>query len=212
VAPYCRKLLGELSDAGVGVVDLLPVFLAARAGEEPLYMPQDTHWTNRGVRLAARAIAAAARQRPDVDGLPVDTVEYGIREVTCTRAGDIGEMLTEEERSGYRPMKLAARQVLTPGGQPYVDDPQSPLVVLGDSFTGVFQLEDCKHAGLSAHLARELGMPVDLIMAQGSGPKIRGQFARRGHDAVSAKKLVIWTVVSRDLYNYWAPWEPIKVP
>jgi hypothetical protein len=84
--------------------------------------------------------------------------------------------------------------------------------MLGDSFTGVFHLEDCKHAGLSAHVARELGMPVDLIMAQGSGPRIRGQLARRGHDAVSAKKLVIWTVAARDLYNYWAPWDLIKVP
>jgi hypothetical protein len=55
-------------------------------------------------------------------------------------------------------------------------------------------------------------MPVDLIMAQGSGPRIRGQLARRGHDAIAAKKLVIWTVVSRDLYNYWAPWDLIRLP
>lgn len=84
--------------------------------------------------------------------------------------------------------------------------------MLGDSFTGVFHFEDCRHAGLSAHLANELGMPVDLIMAQGSGPRIRGQLARRGHDEIERKKLVIWTMVSRDLYDYWAPWGLVKLP
>lgn len=212
VAPYCRKLLGELSAAGVGIVDLLPHFLAARDGEEPLYMTQDTHWTNRGVRLAAKLIAETVKQRAVKDALPLGSVAYTTREVTCTRLGDICPMLTDEEALHYRPLQLTAQQVLNPDGSEYVDDPESPLVMLGDSFTGVFQLEDCKHAGLSAHVARELGMPVDLIMAQGSGPRIRGQFARRGHDAIGQKKLVIWTVAARDLYNYWAPWELIKVP
>ena len=33
-----------------------------------------------------------------------------------------------------------------------------------------------------------------------------------GHDAIEAKRLIIWTVVSRDLYDYWAPWELIELP
>src|SRR5260221_6956233 len=58
VNPLQRKLLASLSDKGVEVVDLLPIFLAARAagdggGNEPLYQHQDTHWTDRGLRLAA---------------------------------------------------------------------------------------------------------------------------------------------------------------
>jgi hypothetical protein len=211
-APYCRKLLGELAQAGVGVVDLLPRFIDARGGDEPLYMAQDVHWTNRGVRLAAQVIADAVRARPVHSALPLESVAYAARDATCTRLGDICPMLTDEERIAYRPAKLAARQVVNPDGSLYEDDPESPLVMLGDSFTGVFELEDCKHAGLSAQVALDLGLPVDLIMAQGSGPRIRGQLARRGHDAISAKKLVIWTVVSRDLYNYWAPWDVIRIP
>lgn len=212
VAPYCRKLLGELTQAGVAVVDLLPAFLAAREGEEPLHMPHDTHWTPRAVQLAARLIAEAVRERPVHAALPAGSVAYTTREATFTRLGDIVTMLPDQEKIPYRPMRLRAQQVIAPGGAQYQDDPGSPLVMLGDSFTGVFHLEDCKHAGLSAHLARELGMPVDLIMAQGSGPRIRGQLARRGPAAISEKKLVIWTVVSRDLYAYWAPWEVIKLP
>jgi len=213
VAPYCRKLLGELAAAGVEIVDLLPTFIEQRgAGDDLLYMPQDTHWAPRGVELAARLIAERVRQYPWYESLRPQQVQYSVKQVNFTRLGDICEMLTDQEKLAYRPLRLTAQQVVAPGGTLYVDDPDSPIVMLGDSFTGVFHFEDCQHAGLSAHLAKDLSLPVDLIMAQGSGPRIRGQLARRGHDAIEAKKLVIWTVVARDLYNYWAPWEIIKLP
>ena len=86
------------------------------------------------------------------------------------------------------------------------------MVVLGDSFTGVFHLEDCRHAGFTAHLAHRLGLAVDLIMAQGSGPTIRKRLARRGKDAIQSKRLVVWTVVNRDFYQYWAAWKRIPLP
>ncbi len=213
VAPYCRKLLGELAAAGVEIVDLLPTFIEQRGvGDDLLYMPQDTHWAPRGVELAARLIAERVRQYPWYESLRPQQVQYSVKQVNFTRLGDICEMLTDQEKLAYRPLRLTAQQVVAPGGTLYVDDPDSPIVMLGDSFTGVFHFEDCQHAGLSAHLAKDLSLPVDLIMAQGSGPRIRGQLARRGHDAIEAKKLVIWTVVARDLYNYWAPWEIIKLP
>jgi len=213
VAPYCRKLLAELAAAGVETVDLLPTFIEEREAEgELLYMPQDTHWTPRGVQLAAKLIAERVRQYPWYKPLRAERVEYSVKDISFTRLGDICEMLTDQEKLAYRPLRLTAQQVVAPDGTLYTDDPESPIVMLGDSFTGVFHFEDCQHAGLSAHQAKELSLPVDLIMAQGSGPRIRGQLARRGHDAIEAKKLIIWTVVARDLYNYWAPWEIITLP
>jgi len=213
VAPQCRKFLSELDAAGVGVVDLLPAFMAARdADPVPLYMPQDTHWTPRGLNLAARLIAQRVREYPWLAQTGAQPERYGLRPASCTRLGDIVGMLPEAERAAYRPMQLEAQQVVGADETLYTDDPASPLVMLGDSFTGVFQFEDCKHAGVSAHLARELGLPIDLIMAQGSGPRIRGQLARRGPEGLADKRLVIWTMVSRDLYNYWADWEVIKLP
>ncbi len=213
VAPYCRKLLSELDAAGVQVVDLLPAFMAERdAAEEPLYMPQDTHWTNRGVRLAARLMAQRIRTCPWYPEVGAQPDRYRVRPATCTRLGDIVGMLPEAERAAYRPMQLEAQQVVGADGSLYTDDRAAPIVMLGDSFTGVFHFEDCRHAGLSAHLARELGLPIDLIMAQGSGPRIRGQLARRGPDGLAGKRLVIWTMVSRDLYNYWADWDLIRLP
>jgi len=213
VAPYCRKLMAELAEAGVELVDLLPAFIDARApAPDALYQDCDAHWTNRGVRLAASRIAERVKGYGWYAGLGGRPEAYATREATFRRRGDLCDMLAPDEKLAFRPQELKALQVIDPDGQLYADDPSSPIVVLGDSFTGVFELEDCKHAGLTAHLARELGVPIDLIMAQGSGPTIRGRFVRRGPDAIAQKKLVVWTVVSRDLYHYWSPWKLIPVP
>jgi alginate O-acetyltransferase complex protein AlgJ len=82
-------------------------------------------------------------------------------------------------------------------------------VILGDSFTGVYQLTDAEHAGLSAHIAREIGYPVDLVMSYGGGPNVRHKLLRRGEAALAQKQLVVWVMADRDLYNYWEDWEPL---
>ena len=213
VAPYGRKLASELTEVGVQLVDLLPAFIEQREVDgQPLYMPADTHWTPRGLQLAAKLIADRIRRCPSFVALRPNVGRFTTQAVECTRRGDICDMLTDSEKLKYPPLKLTAEQVLAPDGSLYEDDPESPIVVLGDSFTGVFHYEDCEHAGLSAHLARKLRMSVDLIMAQGSGPKIRGRLARRGAEAIDNKKIVVWTCVTRDLYNYWAPWDLIELP
>ncbi|HJN18041.1 MAG TPA: hypothetical protein QGH10_21255 [Armatimonadota bacterium] len=213
VSPYVRKLAAELTAAGVECVDLLPEFIAQRDIDgDLLYMPTDTHWTPRGAELAAKIVADRVRQYEWYLPMRADQVKYTTQPAPFTRRGDICDMLMDAEKLKYPPMKLTGTQIVAPDGSLYEDDPDSSIVMLGDSFTGVFHFEDCQHAGVSAHVAKQLGTPLDLISAQGSGPRIRGQFARRGADAINAKKLVIWTCVTRDLYEYWAPWDIIKLP
>ena len=63
INPYGRKFLLQLSTAGVEAVDLLPSYLQVRKAEGiGLYQPQDTHWTDRGLRLAARMIGERVRR------------------------------------------------------------------------------------------------------------------------------------------------------
>jgi hypothetical protein len=104
---------------------------------------------------------------------------------------------------------LVAHQVLTPDQQPYSDDPASPIVLLGDSFTAVYQLMDAEHAGVSAHVARGIGYPLDLVMSYGGGPNVRQKLLRGGWEALSGKRLVIWMMTARDLYDYWEDWESL---
>ena len=212
VTPYTRKLMLELESAGVEVVDLLPALVNARKDDESIYMKQDTHWSPNGAYISAKIIADKIKKYPWFSDVCKKPIQYKIKEVKFNRGGDIRDMLPDNEKITYRPMSLVAQQVLNPDGSIYKDDESSPIVILGDSFCGVFEVEDPKYAGLSAHIAKELGMPVDLMVAYGSGPGIRKNLARRGANVIQSKKLVIWTTAARDLYNYWAPWDLIKLP
>jgi hypothetical protein len=82
-------------------------------------------------------------------------------------------------------------------------------VMLGDSYTGVYQLTDAEHAGVSAHLAKGVSYPVDLVMSYGGGPNVRNKLLSRGADDLNHKKVVIWLMTARDLYDYWEDWEPL---
>jgi len=213
VNPYSRKFLLSLSRAGVEVVDLLPVFLEAKsgqAGEQLLFQRQDTHWTDRGLRLAAERLSSRIKKYPWYPALAKQGRAFGERETSFTRFGDLQSRLPEAEQKKYSPETLVAHQVLEPNQQPYEDDPESPVVLLSDSFGGVYELMDAEHAGVSAHIARGISYPLDLVMSYGGGPNVRQKLLRRGRDALAAKKLVIWMMTARDLYNYWENWESLK--
>ncbi len=92
-------------------------------------------------------------------------------------------------------------------GTLYEDDPDSPIIILGDSFTGVYELMDCEHAGVSAHIAKRIGYPVDLVMSYGGGPNVREKLVRRGLDKLASKKLVIWMMTARNLYDHAEGWQ-----
>jgi hypothetical protein len=215
VNPFGRKFLQSLSQAGVEVVDLLPTFLAARVEHddpkaEPLYQRQDTHWTDRGLRLGAEIVSARIKKYPWYKEVSAHSRTYSIKETSFTRFGDLHSRLPDALKKKYKPETLIAHQVLGADGTVYDDDPDSPIVVLGDSFTGVYELTDAEHAGVSAHIAKAISYPVDLVMSYGGGPNVRQKLMRRGADALNSKKLVIWMMTARDMYNYWEDWEPLK--
>ncbi|HVY26457.1 MAG TPA: hypothetical protein VHB79_07875 [Polyangiaceae bacterium] len=215
VNPAMRKFLASLSREGVEVVDLLPQLLAAKntpAKAELLFQHQDTHWTDRGLRLAADLVSARIKRYPWYAELSKHAQTFGQRETTFSRFGDLQSRLPDAEQSKYTPETLVAHQVLRADKQPYDDDPDSPIVLLGDSFTGVYELTDAEHAGVSAHIARGISYPLDLVMSYGGGPNVRQKLLRRGREALGQKKLIIWMMTARDLYNYWEDWEPLSKP
>jgi alginate O-acetyltransferase complex protein AlgJ len=215
VTPYERKLLLELGQAGVEVIDLLPAFLADRTrgdrAGEPLYLAQDTHWTDRGLRLAAKLIADRIREYPWHAELDRSRTTYTLNRSAFKEEGDLPSRLGADERRRYQAVEMVGHQVVRADGSLYEDDAGSPITVMGDSFVGVFERTFCRHAGLSAHLAYELGSPVDLVMSYGGGPNVRRKLFKRGAAALAQKRLVIWVMAARDLYNYWEDWELLEV-
>jgi hypothetical protein len=211
VNPFERKFLADLAAAGVETVDLLPAFLAERArdatAKEPLYQAEDTHWTSRGLELAARLVAERVQRYPWYRSVAAHRIAYRTKDASFSRHGDLCSRLAELEQARYAPETLVGHQVVSATGALYDDDPESPIVLLGDSFTGVYELMDCEHAGVSAHLAKDLGTPIDLVMSYGGGPNVRSKLLRRGEGALASKKLVVWMMTARDLYDFAEGWE-----
>lgn len=210
VDPYSRKFMKDLLDAGVETVDLWPLFIAHResTNNTPLYQKQDTHWTAYGLELAAEVIGTRIKEYGWYSTLSHEKMTE--HAATCTRMGDIVSRLDKPLQGNYRPAELTAHQVFRADSSLYKDKKGMPLLVLGDSFTAVFQRTECKHAGLTAHIAKEIGTPVRLIMGFGGGPSVIKKLEAKGPKELAGKRLVIWTMVSRDLYNYWENWEMIK--
>ena len=214
VNPFGRKFLLDLADKGVETLDLLPAFLAERKSgtraSEPLYQAQDTHWTARGLELAAKLVAKRIKRFPWYKGVAAHRHAFHTRDEPFTRHGDLHSRLPEVERAKFAPETLVGHQVVNTNGTLYDDDPDSPIVVLGDSFTGVYELMDCEHGGVSAHIAKEIGYPVDLVRSYGGGPNVREKLLRRGEGKLATKKLVIWMMTARDLFDYAEGWQPLE--
>lgn len=186
----------ELKALGVKVVDVRPLFRAARATNE-LYCRSDSHWSGVGLELAAQEVArelrAAGWTREPASGWPVDWRDVEL-------LGDLARMAGSSERE-----KVRLGFVTDAAGATLKPDPASPLLLLGDSHTLVFQAGGDMHAtgaGWPDHLARALGYPVDLLGVRGSGATTaRISLMRRIRaqpEYLKGKRWVVWCFAARD--------------
>ena len=92
-----------------------------------------------------------------------------------------------------------------PGSEAITTDPESPIVLLGDSHALVFHAGEDMHAvgaGLVDQIAFELGVPVELVAVRGSGATpARLNLMRRAQGTENyweRKRLVIWSFSARE--------------
>jgi alginate O-acetyltransferase complex protein AlgJ len=214
VNPYGRKFLYSLQQAGVEVIDLLPLFLHAKledtTGGEYLYQKQDTHWSSKGLQIAAQTIGDRIKTYPWYDSYK-DTIGYTFSDTIVERRGDLVERLPQNMQTAYVSQSMQARRIVLPDGTGYQgNQPASPILLIGDSFTGVFELIDCKSAGVGAHIAAQCRIPVDIVTSWGGGPMVRQKMLRTRGNRLDHKKVIIYIMVARDLYNYTNGWELLR--
>ena len=206
-----RRFLARLAGRGIALLDLAPLFHAARAGTPPdgeaLYAAQDTHWSSLAARLAAGEIAARLR----ASGLAAGP-GLGLVEETTTR-DDCGDLWGKLKPPRPPCTSLTLHGLRSPGGDSLAAtvDRASPLLLLGDSSSVVYH--ETYRAGLADHLANALGQPVDLLgVTAGGANGAREALARRGvtSGGLDGKKFVVWVVSGRLLYEYPA-WQKIEV-
>ena len=83
---------------------------------------------------------------------------------------------------------------------PFKDDfRKSKILILGDSFSRIYQTDAPVNAGWIAHFAREMKRPVSSIVSDGGASTLVREKLARKANVLKGKKLLIWEFVERDL-------------
>ena len=209
-------VIDRLHEKGVETVDLFAVFRrfrdsTDRQADGSIYLAHDTHWSPCGVRVTAEAIADRIHR---LDWVPVGDIVYQRKAVEIGRVGDIVRMMQLPDHGRfYTAEKLRCQQVvLATDSLVYRDDPHSPVLLLGDSFSRIYQSDEPSSAGLIAQLAHELKMPLASIVNDGGASTLVRQQLGRHPEVLKGKKLVIWQFVERDIRFGTEGWQSIPIP
>lgn len=227
---HSQRTIEELRRQGVETVDLFAAFTAARGGDaqsgDSLYLQKDTHWKARGVRSAAYLVAERIKKYPwYIPG----AVEYVIDTVVVDRLGDVAVMSTlpafkvrdlslsfaTEKTACYKVYQVVRDSL---GNElervAYKDDfHSSPILLLGDSFSRIYQTDEPRSAGWISHIAFELKQPIASVVNDGGASTLVRQSLARRAGLLKGKKLVVWEIVERDFRYGEEGWKdiPLKI-
>lgn len=199
----------SLRKAGFHVVDLTPALLKQRQAGADTHCRQDTHWSPAAVKLAAKEIAAIVREQPFYKDHPRFKIDRESRAIDIT--GDLAALLQE---ANTPPEKITVEQI-TRDGKPIASDPQSPVVLIGDSHAIVYHQPidggiNAQHAGLFDHLAAELGLAPEMLAVLGSGANASRLDLARRKDNLANKKVIVWCFAASEFTESAQGW--LKLP
>jgi hypothetical protein len=205
IAPHVRQTLLEMLDAGVEVVDVFRLFRAVREADEYLYNTADTHWGPRGMRVAAKEVADrilryrfGARARyglPVVKSAPgpfAPLAQPGMDERARLAAQNGWEALGDARRARAAGVQPTAQvRVTLPDGREVPDNPESPVLLIGNSFVPNFREQ----------LVNELNLLVNSRWGGGTTTENFGDFLREP-DTLKHCKVLVWITSEKHLESF----------
>jgi hypothetical protein len=210
------EIISLLRQAGIEVVDLFAVFKEARVSlplndNTSYYLPQDTHWSHEGMRLAAKTVG---QKILELGWVRKGQTEYTLKPVEIERQGDILRMIQVPQIENiFEPERIECIQVVSATtNQLYQDDPLSEVLVLGDSFIRIYSQDEPGAAGFVEHLAYELESAVASIVNDGGASTLVRQQLSRNRNLFANKKVVVWQFVERDIRFGTEGWQIVPLP
>lgn len=204
-----------LNQNGIETLDFYPALLQAKAYDkdysEPLFQQQDSHWGWRGIVKLAEQLIPRIMEYQWYQKLEKTPSQFEIQQGSHEHFGDLVERLPKESSLKYQKMSLKHNTILK-DGQPWKKQMSAPLLVIGDSFTGVYELTQPKSSGIAAHIAYGTRVPVDLVTSWGGGPNVRQRMLKAKKKYLKETRLVIYMMASRDYWNYSQMWKPAEFP
>lgn len=207
--PTMTGFFDKLKAAGVDVLDLEVVFKEERTKnpDKQLYCATDSHWSPHGARLVARLVADRYKSHPAV-------IENAMRDLIALPEVPLsfhGDLLNDAQKSTVPTETLPMQRTglaVPPDGKDVTtveSDPQSPVLVLGDSHLQVFRKGGnmlAMQAGFVDHLQTLLPLAVEEITMQAGGadgPRVEiARASVKNPGFWSKKKIAVWLFTARE--------------
>jgi hypothetical protein len=184
VAPHVRHALAEMLAGDVEVVDALSLF---RGRDDYLYMPGDSHWNEAGQRIVAKEVARRL-SRYDVNrGIQTKVVSGP----ASKDPGGWGRFTEAQKAIASRGNPKTSDYVQMLDGSAPPDDPDSPILLTGNSYAKGFREE----------LIRETRC---LPLTRSGGDWTTEMFAEflREPELLDHCKVVVWVITGQHLSQF----------
>ena len=206
-----QKFIRQMLEAGIDVMDLYPALKAARAGDEPphfSYQRYDTHWALPGMLAAMEQIATRVTQYSWYAESGAQPGSLAMKDTVVLREGDLVAHLPDAEKAKYTADTLAGMKIYK-GENAYKGGKNAPILLMGDSFTGVFESVDQKSGGPGSLLAYATGLDVQVLTSWGGGPGVYHRMMKMKKD-MQSKRLVVYMMTARDFWQSPMEWDALK--
>jgi hypothetical protein len=207
INPNVRRTLAELLAADIETVDGARLFRAIRDADdrEYLFNTADGHWAPQGIRVMAKEVADriarykfGARARY---ALPITKTEPGAL-ILGDHLGGMGgflwdALLPEQKRRAEAAQTTTFPHVFLRDGRALPDNPESPVLVIGNSFVEYFR----------EALAHELNLLVLTRRSSQGTTEFFGDFIREP-ELLEHCRVVVWVTT----WQHMTEFKPLPAP
>ncbi len=194
LSPQRLRFIDWLLERDVEVVDLEPALRrAAETSEKLFYDYADLHPARDGIEVAAKVIAERLRRYE----LPQEWQQLSLKDIKFTMPESY------RDRFPHLPAKAeySARQVLTSEDKLLPENtPESPLLLVGDSFVRAPGLYEVKSSSLREHLAYLTGVLGRDLSVKGGAPQTMLNLQREGADILTGCQVCIMVFAQYPLF------------
>lgn len=178
------------------------------------FLRTDSHWTPAAMQAVARMVARVVV--PMSGGVLPENLTVEKRAVSAV--GDTALMHALPASSLWlQPQNVEIEIIRGGDGAVWQPDRNSPVLVLGDSYSNIYSAEDLGwggSAGFAEHLSRDLGWRVDKLAQNNAGAKSAREMlaaeSGRRPGWLSGKKVVVWVMAAREFVS--GDWSDVRLP
>jgi hypothetical protein len=206
IAPHVRRMLLDLLNDDIEVVDGLPLFRELRDTDtEYLYNTADAHWAPRAMRIMAKEVAdRIARYRFGARAryaLPIVKVTPGFNAIPgVPMEGQFGTtsnqygwpaLSPEQQQRALAAQTTCLAQVTLQNERGLPDDSESPVLVMGNSFVPQFNHQLVKELNLLVHTRWRAAASTEVFFDFLRDPAL-----------LAHRRVVVWVATTHHLCTF----------